>query len=63
MFQLKVNFEKDAAKRETMWEKQHEFAADKIYNMCTDLGGFFFKVLIQLIPFYLLQFKLFFLDS
>ncbi|CAA2939551.1 unusual kinase [Olea europaea subsp. europaea] len=44
VFQLKVNFEKDAAKRETMWEKQHEFAADKIYNMCTDLGGFFLKV-------------------
>ncbi|KAL6497213.1 hypothetical protein OROGR_029142 [Orobanche gracilis] len=27
-----------------MWEKQHEFAADKIYNMCADLGGFFLKV-------------------
>lgn len=44
VFQLKVNFEKDAEKREAMWEKQHEFAADKIYNMCTDLGGFFLKV-------------------
>ncbi|KAL2515209.1 Protein kinase superfamily protein [Forsythia ovata] len=44
VFQVKVNFEKDAEKREAMWEKQHEFAADKIYNMCSDLGGFFLKV-------------------
>ncbi|CAA3030492.1 Hypothetical predicted protein [Olea europaea subsp. europaea] len=36
-----MNFEKDAEKREAMWEKQHEFAADKIYNMRADLGGFF----------------------
>ncbi|KAL6584277.1 hypothetical protein OROMI_003566 [Orobanche minor] len=44
VFQLRVNFEKDAETREAMWEKQHEFAADKIYNMCADLGGFFLKV-------------------
>ncbi|KAL2492301.1 Protein kinase superfamily protein [Abeliophyllum distichum] len=44
VIQVKVNFEKDAEKREAMWEKQHEFAADKIYNMCSDLGGFFLKV-------------------
>ncbi|KAL2243002.1 uncharacterized protein LOC105158019 [Sesamum indicum] len=44
VFQVRVNFEKDAQKREAMWEKQHEVAADKIYNMCSDLGGFFLKV-------------------
>ncbi|PIN07534.1 putative unusual protein kinase [Handroanthus impetiginosus] len=44
VFQVKVCFEKNAEKREAMWEKQHEIAADKIYNMCTDLGGFFLKV-------------------
>ncbi|KAL0442032.1 UNVERIFIED_CONTAM: protein ACTIVITY OF BC1 COMPLEX kinase, chloroplastic [Sesamum radiatum] len=44
VFQVRVNFEKDAEKREAMWEKQHEVAADKIYNMCSDLGGFFLKV-------------------
>ncbi|KAL6497212.1 hypothetical protein OROGR_029141 [Orobanche gracilis] len=44
VFQLRVNIEKDAETREAMWEKQHEFAADKIYNMCADLGGFFLKV-------------------
>lgn len=48
MFQVRVNFEKDAEKREAMWEKQHEVAAAKIYNMCTDLGGFFLKVFIVL---------------
>lgn len=36
-------------KQEVMWEKQHEVAADKIYNMCSDLGGFFLKVLLLLI--------------
>ncbi|KAG8379408.1 hypothetical protein BUALT_Bualt07G0085400 [Buddleja alternifolia] len=44
VFQVRVNFEKNAEKREAMWEKQHEVAADKIYNMCTHLGGFFLKV-------------------
>ncbi|KAL3631666.1 hypothetical protein CASFOL_024650 [Castilleja foliolosa] len=44
VFQVRVNLEKDLQKRETMWEKQHEVAADKIYNMCADLGGFFLKV-------------------
>ncbi|GFP87717.1 uncharacterized aarf domain-containing protein kinase 1 [Phtheirospermum japonicum] len=44
VFQVRVNLEKDLEKRETMWEKQHEVAADKIYNMCADLGGFFLKV-------------------
>ncbi|THG17057.1 hypothetical protein TEA_013201 [Camellia sinensis var. sinensis] len=44
VFQLRVCFEKDVTKQEAMWERQHEFAAEKIYNMCSDLGGFFLKV-------------------
>jgi hypothetical protein len=32
-------------KQEAMWERQHELAAEKIYAMCSDLGGFFLKVL------------------
>lgn len=44
MFQVKVSFVKDVKKQEEMWERQHEVAADKIYNMCYDLGGFFLKV-------------------
>ncbi|OVA17579.1 Protein kinase domain [Macleaya cordata] len=34
----------DAKKQEAMWERQHELAADKIYSMCYELGGFFLKV-------------------
>ncbi|KAK6783947.1 hypothetical protein RDI58_017401 [Solanum bulbocastanum] len=44
VFQLRVGFEKNAQKQEAMWERQHEVAAEKIYNMCSDLGGFFLKV-------------------
>nr|GEX23830.1 protein kinase superfamily protein [Tanacetum cinerariifolium] len=44
VFQLRVNFEKDAAKAETMWERQHEYAAEKVYSMCSDMGGFFLKI-------------------
>ncbi|GER31990.1 protein kinase superfamily protein [Striga asiatica] len=44
VFQVRVNFVKDVATREAMWEKQHEIAADKIYDMCADLGGFFLKI-------------------
>lgn len=44
MFQIRVSFEKDVKQQEAMWERQHELAADKIYNMCADLGGFFLKV-------------------
>ncbi|XP_059286895.1 uncharacterized protein LOC132040281 isoform X2 [Lycium ferocissimum] len=44
VFQLRVGFEKNVQKQEAMWERQHEFAAEKIYNMCSDLGGFFLKV-------------------
>ncbi|KAJ8771284.1 hypothetical protein K2173_026461 [Erythroxylum novogranatense] len=43
VFQLRVSFVKDAKKQDEMWEKQHELAADKIYAMCSDLGGFFLK--------------------
>ncbi|KAI5664962.1 hypothetical protein M9H77_24285 [Catharanthus roseus] len=43
-FQLRVSFEKDVLKQEAMWARQHELAAEKIYNMCADLGGFFLKV-------------------
>ncbi|KAL5186379.1 putative aarF domain-containing protein kinase 1 [Glycine soja] len=44
VFQVRVNFVKDAQKQEAMWEKQHELAADKIFAMCYDLGGFFLKI-------------------
>ncbi|XP_031407472.1 uncharacterized protein slr0889 isoform X1 [Punica granatum] len=44
VFQLRMSFEKDKEKLEAMWERQHEHAADKIYAMCADLGGFFLKV-------------------
>ncbi|XP_057460086.1 uncharacterized protein LOC130750504 isoform X4 [Actinidia eriantha] len=43
-FQLRVCFEKDVQKQEAMWERQHELAAEKLYNMCSDLGGFFLKI-------------------
>ncbi|KAK9278702.1 hypothetical protein L1049_028277 [Liquidambar formosana] len=43
-FQLRVSFVKDVERREAMWERQHELAAEKIYAMCADLGGFFLKV-------------------
>ena len=36
---------KDVEKREALWEGQHELAAEKIYAMCSDLGGFFLKVI------------------
>ncbi|KAL9235572.1 hypothetical protein vseg_010320 [Gypsophila vaccaria] len=44
VFQVRVSLVKDAKKQEEMWERQHELAADKIYNMCSELGGFFLKV-------------------
>ncbi|XVF08758.1 hypothetical protein REPUB_Repub07fG0030500 [Reevesia pubescens] len=44
MFQVRVSFVRDVQKQEAMWERQHELAADKIYDMCYDLGGFFLKV-------------------
>jgi hypothetical protein len=47
VFQLRVNFVKDVQKQEAMWERQHEIAADKIFSMCSDLGGFFLKVFLH----------------
>ncbi|XP_062170685.1 protein ACTIVITY OF BC1 COMPLEX KINASE 7, chloroplastic isoform X2 [Alnus glutinosa] len=44
VLQVRVRFEKDEQKQDAMWERQHELAADKIYAMCSDLGGFFLKV-------------------
>ncbi|XP_010555529.1 PREDICTED: uncharacterized protein LOC104825002 isoform X1 [Tarenaya hassleriana] len=44
VFQLRVSLVKDAKKQEELWERQHEFAAEKIYAMCSDLGGFFLKI-------------------
>ncbi|TMX04226.1 hypothetical protein EJD97_010599 [Solanum chilense] len=44
VFQVRASLEKDVKKQEMMWEKQHEVAADKIYSMCSELGGFFLKV-------------------
>ncbi|XP_024970494.1 uncharacterized aarF domain-containing protein kinase 1-like isoform X2 [Cynara cardunculus var. scolymus] len=44
VFQVRVSFEKDVQKAEEMWERHHEHAADKIYSMCYDMGGFFLKV-------------------
>ncbi|KAG0589957.1 hypothetical protein KC19_1G059800 [Ceratodon purpureus] len=41
--QARVQFVKDEAERERLWERRHEIAADKIYSMCTELGGFFLK--------------------
>jgi aarF domain-containing kinase len=42
--QLRVKFVKHEAQQERMWEDQHEWAADRLYSLCTELGGFFLKV-------------------
>ncbi|KAF8399848.1 hypothetical protein HHK36_015719 [Tetracentron sinense] len=44
VFQFRVNFVKDAKKQEEMWDIQHEVAAEKLYSLCSELGGFFLKV-------------------
>ncbi|XXG62348.1 hypothetical protein AAC387_Pa05g0720 [Persea americana] len=41
--QVRVKFVKGIEKQEEIWEKQHEVAADKLYSMCYELGGFFLK--------------------
>lgn len=28
-----------------MWEQQHELGAQKMYSLCSELGGLFLKVL------------------
>lgn len=30
--------------QEKVWEDQHEWAAEKVYSLCSELGGFFLKV-------------------
>lgn len=34
---------KDEARREAMWERQHEISADKMYSLCSEMGGLFLK--------------------
>ncbi|THU65022.1 hypothetical protein C4D60_Mb01t32760 [Musa balbisiana] len=41
--QFRTGLVKDAEKREAMWERQHELAADKMYSLCSELGGLFLK--------------------
>ncbi|KAJ7524682.1 hypothetical protein O6H91_17G016100 [Diphasiastrum complanatum] len=41
--QLRVKFVKDKQEQDRIWEEQHEKAADKLYEMCSGLGGFFLK--------------------
>lgn len=42
--QLRAGFVKDEDEREAMWEQQHEIGAQKLYSLCSELGGFFLKV-------------------
>ncbi|ONK71185.1 uncharacterized protein A4U43_C04F5760 [Asparagus officinalis] len=41
--QIRAGLVKDAEKQDAMWEKQHELGADKMYSLCSDLGGLFLK--------------------
>ncbi|KAG0497333.1 hypothetical protein HPP92_002024 [Vanilla planifolia] len=41
--QLRARFVKHEAEQEAMWERQHEVAADKMYSLCSELGGLFLK--------------------
>ncbi|RLN24178.1 hypothetical protein C2845_PM07G31890 [Panicum miliaceum] len=41
--QLRAGFVKDEEERETMWEQQHELGAQKMYSLCSELGGLFLK--------------------
>lgn len=45
--QLRVQFVKDEAERDRIWDEQHERAADRVYALCYDLKGFFLKVCIR----------------
>lgn len=42
--QLRTGFVKDEEEREAMWEQQHEIGAQKMYSLCSELGGLFLKV-------------------
>lgn len=41
--QLRVTLVKDAKRQDEMWEKQHELGAEKMYSLCSELGGLFLK--------------------
>uniref|UniRef100_A0A0D3EXJ2 Protein kinase domain-containing protein n=1 Tax=Oryza barthii TaxID=65489 RepID=A0A0D3EXJ2_9ORYZ len=41
--QLRAGFVKDEEEREAMWEQQHELGAQKMYSLCSELGGLFLK--------------------
>ncbi|XP_024524906.1 uncharacterized protein LOC9654680 [Selaginella moellendorffii] len=41
--QIRVQFVSDKQEQDRIWEEQHESAAEKVYALCTDLGGFFLK--------------------
>ncbi|VAH82585.1 unnamed protein product [Triticum turgidum subsp. durum] len=41
--QLRTGFVKDEEEREAMWEQQHEIGAQKMYSLCSELGGLFLK--------------------
>ncbi|KAJ3678196.1 hypothetical protein LUZ60_001999 [Juncus effusus] len=41
--QLRAGLVKNLEKREAMWERQHELAAEKMYSLCSELGGLFLK--------------------
>jgi hypothetical protein len=45
--QLRAGFVKDEDEREAMWEQQHELGAQKMYSLCSELGGLFLKVGVQ----------------
>ena len=42
--QLRAGFVKDEDEQEAMWEQQHELGAQKMYSLCSELGGLFLKV-------------------
>ncbi|GJM92161.1 hypothetical protein PR202_ga08596 [Eleusine coracana subsp. coracana] len=41
--QLRAGFVKDEDEREALWEQQHEIGAQKMYSLCSELGGLFLK--------------------
>ncbi|XP_062207826.1 uncharacterized protein LOC133909421 [Phragmites australis] len=41
--QLRAGFVKDEEEREAIWEQQHEVGAQKMYSLCSELGGLFLK--------------------
>jgi hypothetical protein len=50
--QLRAGFVKDEDEREALWEQQHEIGAQKMYSLCSELGGLFLKV-TYFAPFFL----------